>query len=113
MRLGWAVLRLADLRRRRLLWLRHSGFQRRHDLCGVGCTCIGGAPGACDNDMMCCVQGDPGAIGFCLPVDACYVAMAACSDVGCDCAVHDPYACGSDLICCGTGEAGAIGTCQA
>ena len=30
--------------------------------------------------MMCCVQGDPGAIGFCLPIDACYVSMAACAD---------------------------------
>jgi len=78
----------------------------------VGCTCIGGAQGACDDGMMCCVQGDPGAIGVCLPVDACYVSMASCTDVGCSCAVHDPYACGSDLICCGPGEAGAIGTCQ-
>lgn len=79
---------------------------------GASCPGIAGTPGTCGAGLMCCAQGDPGAPGLCLAVDACSVSMAACASEGCDCAVADPNACNDGLFCCGPGEAGAIGACQ-
>ena len=66
----------------------------------------------CDPGMMCCVQGDVGAPGVCLPIDQCYASGPGCTSEGCTCAVQNPYACSGDLICCGPGERDALGTCQ-
>lgn len=78
----------------------------------VGCPCIAGAGGAltrCDDGLICCAQGEPGAPGSCLTIDACYYSMASFNPEGASCATAVPDACEEGLFCCGDGD---VGTCQ-
>lgn len=78
----------------------------------VGCSCIAGAGGAispCDTGLSCCAQGDPGAPGICLTIEACYYAMASYNPEGALCATAVPDACADGLFCCGEGD---VGSCQ-
>jgi hypothetical protein len=80
---------------------------------GAGCDCVAGAGGAisgCDDGLICCAQGEPGAPGICLTSNACYYSMAAFNPEGAPCAIAAPNACAEGLICCGEGDVGACQT---
>jgi hypothetical protein len=75
----------------------------------AGCPCIAGTTGACDDGLLCCAQGDPGAPGICLTTNACYLAMASFNPEGAPCAIAVQNACADGLFCCGEYD---VGTCQ-
>ncbi len=64
-----------------------------------GCPCTD-VPGACEDGLMCCQSGEPGADGTCVSVEVCYPEAASCTGWGCDCDFHLASPCDAGLMCC-------------
>ena len=74
---------------------------------GEGCDCISGVEGACDDGLVCCSDGDPGAPGIC-QTDC---GGGGCTSEGCDCTSGTDGACDDGLTCCALGDPGSPGAC--